>query len=67
LFQVVHTSGKYGHPANWAGYMLLGGDVVLRDRSLDLVRAVQKILQSPPDHLLGALRTLQNMVGYRGS
>ena len=61
--QVVHTSGKYGHPANWAGYMLLGKDVVLRDRSLDLARSMRQMLQSPSDHLLGALRTLQNMVG----
>ncbi len=45
--------------------MLLGNDVVLRDRSQDLARSVRKILQSPHDHLLGALRTLQNMVRIR--
>ena len=60
--QVVHTSGKYGHPANWSGYMLLGRDVVLCDRSVDLARSMRRILQSPPDHLVGALRAILNMV-----
>lgn len=59
---MVHTSGKYGHPSNWAGYMLLGKDVVLRDRSVDLANSLRRILQSPPDHLILALRTLQTMV-----
>ena len=42
--------------------MLLGKDVVLRDRSVDLANSLRRILQSPPDHLILALRTLQTMV-----
>ena len=59
---MVHTSGKYGHPANWAGYMLMGKDVVLRDRSLDLAKSIRRMLQSPSDHLVATLQLLQNMV-----
>ena len=60
--QVVHTSGKYGHPANWAGYMLMGKDIVLRDRSADLARSLRMMLQSPQDYLIATLKTLQAMV-----
>ena len=60
--QIVHTSGKYGHPANWAGYMLMGKDIVLRDRSADLARSLRMMLQSPQDYLIATLKTLQAMV-----
>ena len=59
---MVHTSSKYGHPTNWAGYMLVGKDIVLRDRSVELAQSVQMMVQAPLDHLLGTLRTLQAMV-----
>ena len=62
LSQVVHTSSKYGHPTNWAGYMLVGKDIVLRDRSVELAQSVQTMVQAPLDHLLSTLRTLQAMV-----
>ena len=62
LFQVVHTSSKFGHPANWAGYMLMGKDIVLRDRSADLARSLRMMLQSPQDYLVATLKTLQAMV-----
>lgn len=42
--------------------MLLGKDVVLRDRSLDLAHSIRRILQSSPDNLLSTLRILLNMV-----
>ena len=58
----MHTSGKYGHPANWAGYMLMGKDIVLRDRSADLARSLRTMLQSPQDYLIATLKTLQAMV-----
>ena len=58
----MHTSGKYGHPANWAGYMLMGKDIVLRDRSADLARSLRMMLQSPQDYLIATLKTLQAMV-----
>ena len=44
--------------------MLLGKDVVLRDRSLDLANSIRRILQSPSDHLISTLRTLQAMVSW---
>ena len=61
--QVVHTSGKFGHPANWAGYMLMGKDIVLRDRSAELAGSLRMMLQSPQDYLIATLKTLQAMVG----
>ena len=60
--QVVHTDSEYGHPINWAGYMLVGKDIVLRDRSVELAQSVQMMLQAPLEHLLSTLRTLQAMV-----
>ena len=60
--QVVHSSVKYGHPANWAGYLLMGNDIVLRDRTADLAKSFQSMLQAPLDYLLATLRTLQSMV-----
>ena len=62
LSQVVHTSSKYGHPTNWAGYMLVGKDIVLRDRSVELARSVQMVIQAPLDHLLRTLSILQATV-----
>lgn len=61
----MHTSGKFGHPANWAGYMLMGKDIVLRDRSADLARSLRMMLQSPQDYLIATLKTLQAMVRER--
>ena len=63
----MHTSGKFGHPANWAGYMLMGKDIVLRDRSADLARSLRMMLQSPQDYLIATLKTLQAMVRERCS
>ena len=62
LKQVVHNNGKYSHPSNWAGYFLIGRDVVLMDRGKDLAKSVRCILQSPLDYLIAALKTLQAMV-----
>ena len=42
--------------------MLLGKDVVLRDRSIDLAHSLRSMLHSSSEHLVLALRTLQNMV-----
>ena len=62
MFQVVHTSGKFGHPSNWAGYMLMGKDIVLQDRSADLAKSLRAMLQSPQDNLITTFKTLQAMV-----
>jgi hypothetical protein len=60
---VVHDSSRYGHPANWAGYLLVGRDTVLRDRTQPLVRSMRSLLQaSQEDYLVAALRHLQSMV-----
>ena len=61
--QVVHESSRYNHPANWAGYLLVGRDIVLRDRTEPLVRSVCTLLQgSQEDYLVAALRHLLSMV-----
>ncbi len=62
VLQVVSGSGKYGHPANWAGYMLMGKDIVLRDRTVDLAKSFCSMLQAPLDYLIATLRTLLAMV-----
>ena len=65
LLQVVHSSSKYSHPSNWAGYLLMGNDIVLRDRSTDLAKSFQSMLQAPLDYLIATLRTLQSMVSAK--
>ena len=40
----------------------MGKDIVLRDRSADLVKSLQMMLQSPQDYLIATLKTLQAMV-----
>ena len=62
-FQVVHDSSRYSHPANWAGYLLMGRDTVLRDRIQPLVCSIRSLLQaSQEDYLVAALRHLLSMV-----
>lgn len=60
--QVVHENGKYSHPSNWAGYFLIGRDIVLMDRGKDLAKSIRCILQSPLDYLIAALKTLQAII-----
>ena len=62
FLQVVHGSAKYAHPVNWAGYMLVGKDIVLRDRADLLARGFRSMLQATEDTLVPALRTMQAMV-----
>ena len=64
LLQLVNKSQKYGHPANWSGYMLLGKDIILRDRAVDLARSLRSMLQAPQDYLIAGLKTLQAMVSH---
>ena len=40
----------------------MGNDIVLRDRTADLAKSFQSMLQAPLDYLIAALRTLQSMV-----
>ena len=42
--------------------MLLGKDIILRDRLLDLARSFRAMLQSQQDYLIAALKTLQAVV-----
>lgn len=61
--QVVHDSSRYSHPANWAGYILIGQDIVLRNRTQALMLSMCSILQaSQDDYLVAALRHLQSMI-----
>ena len=66
--QVVHDSSRYSHPANWAGYLLVGRDTVLRDRTQPLVGSMCSLLQaSQEDYLVAALRHLLSMVSFSAS
>ena len=60
--QVVHGSSRYSHPANWAGYLLVGRDVVLRDRTAALTHSLRTMLQAQEDYLVAAFRHLLSMV-----
>ena len=42
--------------------MLLGKDIVLRDRAIDLARSLRSMLQSSHEQLFAGLKTLQAMV-----
>ena len=55
-------SQKHSHPSNWAGYMLFGKDIILKDRAIDLSRSIRTMLLSPTDYLIAGLKTLQAMV-----
>ncbi len=45
--------------------MLLGKDIVLRDRAIELARSLRSMLQSSQEHLFAGLKTLQAMVNNR--
>ncbi|XP_003387135.1 PREDICTED: tetratricopeptide repeat protein 28 [Amphimedon queenslandica] len=60
--QVAVHSQKHSHPSNWAGYMLFGKDIILKDRATDLSRSIRSMLQSPTDYLIAGLKTLQAMI-----
>ena len=47
--------------------MLMGKDIVLRDRSIELAGSLRMMLQSPQDYLIVTLRTLQAMVGEKNN
>ena len=42
--------------------MLLGRDVVIKDRSLDLAKSFRAMLSSPLDYIIAALRALNATV-----
>ena len=44
--------------------MLLGKDIILRDRAVDLARSLRSMLQAPQDYLIAGLKTLQAMVSH---
>ena len=43
----------------------MGNDIILRDRSTDLAKSFQSMVQAPLDYLIATLRTLQSMVSAK--
>ena len=57
--QTVHSVEKSSHPLHWAGFAVIGKDIVLRDNSMELSTAIRSMLQGSLDYAIAALKTLQ--------
>ncbi|XP_030913277.1 tetratricopeptide repeat protein 28 isoform X2 [Geospiza fortis] len=59
--KTVQSSKQFSHPANWAGFMLIGSDMKLNSPSSLVGQALTEILQHP-DRARDALRVLLHLV-----
>ncbi|XP_070572636.1 tetratricopeptide repeat protein 28-like isoform X2 [Ptychodera flava] len=59
--QCIHSVKQYNHPANWAGFMLVGADVKLSNKTMMLGNALAEIL-STPTKCREAMRVLLHLV-----
>ncbi|XP_077995250.1 tetratricopeptide repeat protein 28-like [Glandiceps talaboti] len=57
----IHSVKQYCHPANWAGLMLIGGDVKLSNKTMMLGNALSEIM-STPTKCREAMRVLLHLV-----
>ncbi|XP_069475462.1 tetratricopeptide repeat protein 28 isoform X1 [Ambystoma mexicanum] len=57
----VQSNKQFSHPSNWAGFMLIGGDVKLNSPSSLIGQALTEILQHP-ERARDALRVLLHLV-----
>ncbi|XP_068430413.1 tetratricopeptide repeat protein 28 [Clinocottus analis] len=57
----LQSSKHFSHPSNWAGYMLVGGDVKLNSPMSLVAQALAEILQHP-ERARDALRVLLHLV-----
>ena len=58
----MHSAQKSFHPLHWAGFAVLGKDIVLRDGSAELSMALRNMLLGSLDYGIAALKTMQAMV-----
>nr|XP_054600091.1 tetratricopeptide repeat protein 28 isoform X2 [Nothobranchius furzeri] len=59
--KTLQTSKHFSHPSNWAGYMLIGSDVMLNSPMSLVGQALAEILQHP-ERARDALRVLLHLV-----
>lgn len=57
----VQTTKYFQHPANWAGFMLIGQDVKLCDKVAMMGQAMREIITTP-DRCRDALRVTLHLV-----
>nr|XP_002733822.1 PREDICTED: tetratricopeptide repeat protein 28-like [Saccoglossus kowalevskii] len=57
----VHAVKQYSHPANWAGFMVIGGDVKLSNKTMMFGNALGEVL-STPTKCREAMRVLLHLV-----
>ena len=60
--QTIHSVQKSSHPLHWAGFAVIGKDIVLKDNSVELSLAIRSMLQGSLDYAIAALKTMQAMV-----
>lgn len=58
----MHSAQKSFHPLHWAGFVVLGKDIVLRDGSAELSVALRNMLLGSLDYVIAAMKTMQAMV-----
>ena len=60
--QAIHGVMKSSHPLHWAGFAVIGKDIVLKDNSVELSLAIRSMLQGSLDYTIAALKTMHTMV-----
>ena len=58
---VVQGTKQFSHPSNWAGFMLVGSDVVFVKKELQMSTAMARLLDNPT-HCRDALKVLAHLV-----
>lgn len=62
--QTVQHTKHFAHPANWAGFLLVGSDVRLSNKVALMGQALCELLKSP-EHCRDALRVTLHLVSYK--
>lgn len=57
----IQTTKHFGHPANWASFLLLGSDVHLSNQVVLMGQALVELLKAP-DKCRDALRVVLHLV-----
>lgn len=60
--QTVANNKKYSHPIHWGGYVLIGKDVILKDRMPEASVALRNMFHVSEDYLIAGLKVLQSMI-----
>lgn len=60
--QTVSKNKKYSHPIHWAGYMLIGRDILFKDKMVEMAASFRDMMHVSEDYLIAALKIMQGMV-----